>query len=73
MDANKIKEVVEKIVKDPELQKQFMSDPVKAVESLIGVDLPDDQINAVINQAKDAIAKNGANGLMDKVKELIGK
>ncbi len=73
MDANKIKEVVEKIVKDPELQKQFMSDPVKAVESLIGVDLPDDQINAVINQAKDAIAKNGANGLIDKVKELIGK
>ena len=33
----KIKELVEKISKDPKLQAQFRENPVKAVETLLGV------------------------------------
>ena len=40
----KITEIVEKIQKDDALQKQFKEDPIKAVEGLVGVDLPDDLV-----------------------------
>ena len=38
----KINEVVEKITKDKALQELFQKDPIKAVENILGVDLPDD-------------------------------
>ena len=41
----KIEELAEKIMKDSALQTQFKKDPVKAVEKLLGVDLPDDVID----------------------------
>ena len=43
-----IKKAVESISKDKNLQDQFQKDPVKALEKVLGVDLPDDVINQVI-------------------------
>ena len=40
----KIEEIAEKILKDDALQKQFKKEPVKAIEKLLGVDLPDDVV-----------------------------
>ena len=41
----KISEIVEKIMSDKALQKQFEKEPVKAIEKLIGMDLPDDVVD----------------------------
>lgn len=40
----KAEELVEKIQKNPKLLKEFKENPVKIVEELIGIDLPDDDI-----------------------------
>ena len=61
----KIEEIVSKVKNDPSFLKQFQSDPVKAVESVIGVDLPDDMINNVIDGVKAKIT-------LDKTGEALG-
>ena len=63
-------DLVEKIKEDPSLLKQFRENPVKVVETLIGIDLPDDQINqlAQLIRAKIDLDKAGAllGGLFGK-------
>ena len=65
----KIEEIVEKIKNDDELRALFMKDPVAALEKLTGIDLPDDQIDAVIAGVK---AKIGADSIGDALKGLGG-
>ena len=48
----KVDEVVNKVKSDPGFADKFKNEPVKAVEDVIGVDLPDDIINNVINGVK---------------------
>lgn len=60
----KINEVVEKIKADPNFAADFQKDPVKALEGVLGVDLPDDQINQVIDGVK---AKVNLDNLSDKL------
>ena len=47
-----IKKMVEKITSDKEVQEQFQKEPVKALESVLGVDLPDEMIEQVIQGVK---------------------
>ena len=63
----KIEEIVEKISKDEKLQKQFKDDPVKALEKLLDVDLPDAVIEKIIDGVK---AKLTADKLSDAVGAL---
>ena len=63
----KIEELVEKISKDEKLQKQFKDDPVKALEKLLDVDLPDDVIEKIIAGVK---AKLSIDDVADAVKFL---
>ncbi len=51
----KIEELANKIKSDKELQAKFKSEPIKAVEELIGIDLPDDQIKAIVEGIKAKI------------------
>ena len=44
----KIDEVVNKVKNDPEIASKFQSNPVQAVEKVLGVDLPDDVINNIV-------------------------
>ena len=53
----KIEELVEKIKNDKDLTKKFQADPVKTIEELVGMDLPDDQIKKLAEgiQAKSPV------------------
>ena len=64
-----IKIAVEKITKDGKRQEQFQKEPVKALEGILGVDLPDDVINQVIQGVK---AKLTADTVSDTVNALKG-
>ena len=44
----KAEEVVEKIQADPSLLKSFQSDPIKTIERLLEIDLPDEQLKPVV-------------------------
>jgi len=61
----KAAELVEKIQSNPALLKQFRENPVKVVESIIGMDLPDDQIMQLAELIKAKID-------LDKVGNLLG-
>ena len=62
---DKIEDIVEKIKKDPKLLQKFKDEPIKTVEGLIGIDLPDDQIKQVAELVKAKID-------LDKVGDLLG-
>ncbi|MBR6594202.1 MAG: hypothetical protein IKK83_03350 [Clostridia bacterium] len=66
----KINELVEKIKGDENLLANFKSNPVKTVEGLIGVDLPDDKISSIVDGIK---AKISVDSLGDKLGGLFGK
>lgn len=67
---SKIDELVNKVKNDKDFAENFKSDPIKAVEGLLGVDLPDDQVKAIVDGVK---AKIAGGDLMDKVSGLFGK
>ena len=68
---NQITAIVNKIQKDPSIAENFKTNPVKTVEDLVGVDLPDDKINAVIEGVKAKLTMDSASGIMDKIKGLF--
>ena len=68
----KIEAVVEKLKSDPSLMKKFNTEPVKVVETLIGIDLPDDIINKVIDGVKAKIAAGELSDTVDNVKDALG-
>ncbi len=67
----KIEEVVSKVQKDKDLQALFAKDPVKAVEKVLGVDLPDDVVKKIADGVKGKISLDQLSGLADKVKGLF--
>ncbi len=66
----KIEEIAGKIKNDKNFADEFKASPVKAVEKVVGVDLPDDQINKLIDGIK---AKISVDDVKDKVGGLLGK
>lgn len=66
----KIEDLVNKIKKDDKLMDKFKKDPIKTVEDLIGIDLPNDQIEKVVDGIK---AKISFDSIGDKLGGLFGK
>lgn len=65
----KIEEVVNKVKNDKSFAEKFQKEPIKAVEDVLGVDLPDDVIKNVIEGVK---AKINVDGIKDKLGGLFG-
>ena len=53
---DKINEIVEKIKNDKNIAAKFKKDPVTTIEELIGIDLPNDQVEKIIDGIKAKIA-----------------
>ncbi len=66
----KIEELTNKIKNDKDLKEKFKNDPVSAVESLLGVDIPNDKVEAVVDGIK---AKIKLDDIGDKLGGLFGK
>ena len=71
------KETVEKAVKelltDEKLMEKFEKNPVEIVEKLIGMDLPDDQVNQIINAIKAKIKLDKASDALGTLGGLFGR
>ena len=79
MDIQKIiTDVVAKLKANPDLVKQFLANPVQVLEKTFKIDLPDDQINKVIDGVKNSLGDlskldvKQATGLLAKLKKLLG-
>lgn len=69
----KIEELVKKVQSDEKLQAQFKEDPVKAVEGLLGVDLPDDTVQKVVTGVKAKLTADKAGNLLGALGGILGK
>ena len=79
MDIQKIiNDVVAKLKADPKLLSNFAANPVQTLEKTLGIDLPDEKINQVIEGVKSKIDLSKvdvkkATGFLAKLKSLFGK
>ena len=69
----KVEELVEKIKNDKNISAKFQKDPVATVEELLGVDLPNDQIDAVVDFIKAKINVDKVSSALGSLKGLFGK
>ena len=61
----KIEEIVKKLLSDKKLMEKFDRNPASVIEELIGIDLPDDQVNQLVNGIKAKIK-------LDQVGNMLG-
>lgn len=65
MLKDKIEEIVNKIKSDKDIAAKFQKDPISVVEKLLGVDLPNEQLEQVVDAIKAKID-------LDKIGDLLG-
>lgn len=69
----KIEQAAKKLMADKTLMAQFESNPVSVIEQLIGIDLPDQQINQVIDGIKAKIKLDQVGDMLGGIGKLFGK
>lgn len=67
----KVEEAVKKLQSDPALLGKFQQDPVKAVETLFGVDLPEEQLKPVVAGIQAKLAASDLGGKLEGLKNLF--
>ena len=67
----KIDEIVEKIKSDKNLGEKFQKNPIKVIEDLIGIDLPDDQIKGIVDAVKAKINLDSIGGMLGSATDKI--
>lgn len=60
-----IEKVIAKALSDKKFASQLKKNPAKALEGLLGVDLPDDQVNAVIKAVTEKISLDSIGSMLD--------
>ena len=66
-----IEKMAKKILEDKELMNLFKKDPVKAVEKILGVDLPDDIVEKIVAGVKAKITADTAKDVMGALKRFF--
>ena len=69
----KIEAIVEKVQKNPAMLKKFQTEPVKVVEELVGVDLPDELIEKIVDGVKAKITMDKVGDALGAIGGLFGK
>ena len=69
----KIEQVVKKLTADKNLMAKFDKDPVKVIEELLGVDLPDDFVKKVVDGVKAKIKLDKVGDALENLGGLFGK
>ena len=73
MLKEKVDEIVEKIKSDKNIAAKFQKDSIGTVEGLIGIDLPNDQIEALVEGIKAKINLDKLGNLAGGLGKLFGK
>ncbi len=72
-----IKELIEKVVDKLEEKgitlEKFSEDPVKILEDILGVDLPDEKLDAIIDGVKLKLGADKAKSVLGAIGGLFGK
>ena len=66
-----VNKVIDALKDNAELKNSFRKDPVKTVEKLLGVDLPDDVMNKIVEGVKGKLAGDNVMDAVGKLKKLF--
>ena len=69
----KIEEIVKKLLSDKKLMEKFDRNPASVIEELIGIDLPDDQVNELVAAIKAKIKLDQVGDVLGGISSLFGK
>lgn len=69
----KIEEIVNKIKSDKDIAAKFQAEPVKTIEGLIGMDLPDAQVQQIVDAVKAKIDLDKIGDVLGGIGSLFGK
>ena len=73
MLKEKVEEIVKKITSDKKIAEKFKADPISTVEELIGIDLPNDQVEAIVEAVKAKVTLDKVSDLAAGLGKLFGK
>lgn len=60
----KINDIVDQIKNDKNIAAKFQKDPIGTVEDLIGIDLPNDQLESVVDAVKAKVSLDKLGGAL---------
>ena len=69
----KIEQVVRKLMSDKDLLSKFEKNPTAVIEELVGVDLPDDLVNQLIDGIKAKLTAEKIGDALGGLGKLFGK
>ncbi len=73
MLKDKMDEIVEKIKTDKNIAAKFKNDPIGTVEGLLGIDLPNEQLENLVDAIKAKINLDKAGDALGGLGKLFGK
>ena len=69
----KIEEIVKKLLSDKTLMERFERNPAKVIEQYVGIDLPDEQVNQLVEGIKAKIKLDQVGDVLGGIGKLFGK
>ena len=69
----KIEEIVKKLTSDKNLMAKFEKNPTSVIEEFVGVDLPDEQVNQLVEGIKAKIKLDKVGDALGSLGGLFGK
>ena len=67
-----VEEAVKKLQSDEKLLDEFKKEPIKTVEKITGIDLPDEQLQKVVDGIKAKMTLNDIGDKLGGLKDLLG-
>lgn len=67
----KVGDIVNKIKSDKDFSENFKRNPAAAIETVVGVNLPEDQVNAMIAGIQAKLTTDKAGELIGSFKKLF--
>lgn len=69
----KIEEIVKNLLADKTLMARFERNPVSVIEEYVGIDLPDAQVNQLVEGIKAKIKLDQVGDMLGGLGKLFGK
>lgn len=67
----KVEEAVQKLQNDPALLEKFQKEPIKTVEGILGIDLPDEQLQPLVTGIKAKLTAGNIGDALGGLKKLF--
>lgn len=69
----KIEQIVKKLLNDKTLMQRFEKNPASVIEDYVGVDLPDELVNQIVDGVKAKLTAEKVGDALEGFGKLFGK